>query len=206
MSCSFLRDVPRLQNKNVSACRNRPRRFRLPTVGTITVGCQGLERSGKQKIFQALRNLEKFLRPLTTNCYCATVPASQAGTPYSLRPRRAVCNTSPSPQLLLEHISCVTSFSQGVKKTLDIRPFFLLYVNSFRIFMLDKSLAGCFSFVPRKSPCLGRASRGRYPALDRRITHEGSQALTQGVPCCPPTSCGHAFARLFLPAAGSGAR
>ena len=112
----------RLQNKNVSACRNRPRRFRLPTVGTITVGCQGLERSGKQKIFQALRNLEKFLRPLTTNCYCATVPASQAGTPYSLRPRRAVCNTSPSLQLLLEHISCVTSFSQGVKKILDIRP------------------------------------------------------------------------------------
>ncbi len=119
MSCSFLRDVPRLQNKNVSACRNRPRRFRLPTVGTITVGCQGLERSGKQKIFQALRNLEKFLRPLTANCYCATAPAHGRGSSFS-RPRRAVCNTFPSPQLLLEHISCVTSFSQGVKKILDI--------------------------------------------------------------------------------------
>ena len=120
MLCSFLRDVPRPQNKNVSACRNRPRRFRLPTVGTITVGCQGLERSGKQKIFQALRNLEKFLRPLTANCYCATAPAHGRGSSFS-RPRRAVCNTFPSPQLLLEHISCVTSFSQGVKKTLDIR-------------------------------------------------------------------------------------
>ncbi len=119
MSCSFLRDVPRLQNKNVSACRNRPRRFRLPTVGTITVGCQGLERSGKQKIFQALRNLEKFLRPLTANCYCATAPAHGRGSSFS-RPRHAVCNTFPSPQLLLEHISCVTSFSQGVKKILDI--------------------------------------------------------------------------------------
>ena len=107
MSCSFLRDVPRLQNKNVSACRNRPRRFRLPTVGTITVGCQGLERSGKQKIFQALRNLEKFLRPLTANCYCATAPAHGRGSSF-FRPRRAVCNTFPSPQQLRQDDSCVT--------------------------------------------------------------------------------------------------
>ena len=107
MSCSSLRDVPRFQNKNVSACRNRPRRFRLPTVGTITVGCQGLERSGKQKIFQALRNLEKFLRPLTANCYCATAPAHGRGSSFS-RPRRAVCNTFPSPQQLRQDDSCVT--------------------------------------------------------------------------------------------------
>ena len=105
MLCSFLRGVPRLQNKNVSACRNRPRRFWLPTVGTITVGCQGLERSGKQKNFQALRNLEKFLRPLTANCYCATAPAHG---PLFLSSPPCGLNTFPRSQQLRQDDSCVT--------------------------------------------------------------------------------------------------
>ena len=60
----------------------------------------------------------------------------------------------------------------------------------------------CFSFVPRnRRVCVENSPpRGPCPALDRRIAQKGSQALTRGVPRCPPASCGYASVPLFPPA------
>ena len=98
----------RPQNKNVSACRNRPRRFRLPTVGTITIGRQGWSEAQSKKVFQALRNLENFFAALDGQWLLCDCPGLSGRDTSFSRSRRAVCNTFPSPQQLRQDDYCVT--------------------------------------------------------------------------------------------------
>ena len=82
----------------MSACRNRLRRFRLFSMCTTTVACQGwsgsrerkitpdFQAAESKKIFQALRNLEKFFAALDRQLLLCDRPGP-AGTPYYPRPR-----------------------------------------------------------------------------------------------------------------------